>query len=83
MTLDWLRAYYRGIGRTSVLGLRETGLGPAARCWRLANGVARASVKAARARLRRRTSPPADWVRDLRDASIHWGRVDALRGITS
>jgi glycosyltransferase involved in cell wall biosynthesis len=75
MTLDYVRQYYRGIGRTDV---RVRG-GAAPRCCNLASSCAKACVKAARAHVRRSLGRSHDWVTDLRDANIHWGRFQAFR----
>jgi glycosyltransferase involved in cell wall biosynthesis len=75
MTLDYVRHYYRGIGRTDV---RVRG-GSAPRCWSLARSGAKACAKATRCRVRRSLGRSHGWVSDLRDANIHWGRFQALR----
>jgi hypothetical protein len=76
MTLDYVRRYYRGIGRTDV---RVRGGGDAPRWWNLARSGAKACAKAARCRARRSLGSSHAWVRDLRDASIHRGRFEAFR----
>jgi hypothetical protein len=75
MTLDYVRHYYRGIGRTDV---RVRG-GDAPRWWNLTRSGAKACAKAARAHIRRGLGRSHDWVSDLRDANIHWGRFQAFR----
>jgi len=75
MTLDYMRRYYRGIGRTDV---RMRG-GGAPRWWNLARSGAKACAKAARCRVRRSLGRSHGWVCDLRDSSIHRGRFEAFR----
>ena len=74
MTLDYVRRYYRGIGRTDV---RVRG-GGKSRCWSLALSGVKACAKAARCRARRSLGRDCAWVCDLRDSSIHRGRFEAL-----
>ena len=75
MTLDYLRRYYRGIGRTDV---RVRG-SAASRWWNLARAGGMACAKSARCHVRRGLGRSHEWVSDLRDANIHWGRFDAFR----
>jgi glycosyltransferase involved in cell wall biosynthesis len=74
MTLDYVRRYYRGIGRTDV---RVHG-GGKPRWWNLALSGAKAFAKAARCRARRSLGRSHAWVCDLRDSSIHRGRFEAF-----
>jgi glycosyltransferase involved in cell wall biosynthesis len=74
MTVDYVRRYYRGIGRTDVR-VR----GGERRWWNLALSGAKACAKAARCRVRRSLGRSHAWVCDLRDSSIHRGRFEALR----
>ena len=75
MTLDYVRHYSRGIGRTDVR-VRGGGASP---WWNLASSGAKACAKAARCRVRRSLGRTRGWVSDLRDANIHWGRFQAFR----
>ena len=75
MTLDYVRHYYRGIGRTDVR-VRGGGAPP---WWSLASSGAKACAKAVRCRVRRSLGRTQGWVSDLRDANIHWGRFQAFR----
>ncbi|HEY5656694.1 MAG TPA: glycosyltransferase [Myxococcota bacterium] len=75
MTLDYVRRYYRGIGRTDVR-VRGAG-GP--RWWNALRSGTKACLKAARCNALRRIGGSHAWVRDLRDSSIHWGRFEAFR----
>ena len=77
MTEDYIRRYYRGIGRTDV----RRGGAPtcrANRLWRSLTSGAKACIKGARFHARRRLSSSNAWVRDFRDANIHRGRFDAF-----
>ncbi|MDH3518935.1 MAG: glycosyltransferase family 2 protein [Myxococcales bacterium] len=76
MTLEYLRRYYRGIGRSHV---RARGPAPGPRYARMLESAAKACLKAMRSRLRRRLGVSPAWLEDLRDANIHWGRFEALR----
>lgn len=75
MTLDYVRHYYRGIGRTDVR-VRAAAAPP---WWNLASSGAKACAKAVRCRVRRSLGRTQGWVSDLRDANIHWGRFQAFR----
>ncbi len=77
MTLAWVRDFYRGIGHSDVVATAATALPRWVRWWRRADCALRGSVKGGRYRLRRRLAPTQSWIRDLRDASIHWGRFEA------
>jgi glycosyltransferase involved in cell wall biosynthesis len=78
MTEDYIRRYYRGIGRTDV---RRGGGSDTCRANRLRKGLesgAKACIKGLRSYARRHQNSSTAWVRDFRDANIHRGRFDAF-----
>jgi hypothetical protein len=75
MTLDYIRRWYQGIGRTHAI-MCLAGLGKTSPLWR---AWARAMVREISYRVNQQCRPPRVWLHHMARASRRWGEFEQLR----